>query len=343
MSKIAIIIVFLVTSWNIILAQDSISARDIVQRYIEAIGGFDKIESVHSLEKIETESYRGQQSIINIKARIDGYFLLEKNAPLDQAKAIVKEGEGVNITPEGIFSMSPVQVVRYQEDAGIFPEFFYLKNDYPLSFHGIYNLDGETPCYEIGIMLPDSNIIFKEYNVKSGLLELVVNKNQRTRILDYKEVGGIKFPSKYKLNQLTVTNDSITINPDLDEKSFNWNTAADLALIGRWEAELENPEGQSQIFYLEFQSNRGGREGVGVSVKEKFEEAGFMQQSIVGWAIQDDSIKLQYYNPQNRKLWTKYLVIEERKEDRIIGYMSDPELDEKFGAKPVALTFKKVK
>jgi len=47
----------------------------------------------------------------------------------------------------------------------------------------------------------------------------------------------------------------------------------------------------------------------------------------------------------SKQLWFKYFILKDYKSDRIVGYISDPEMDEKFGneLQTIELEFKKVK
>lgn len=329
-----------------LIGQSDISPEAVIEKYLQAIGGREKLEKVETLyksgiQKIKGETHELEEHII----RNEAYAMIRKFSK-GKMSAIVSKGEGVNITPEGIFKMPPNQVKRYENDTRIFPELSYLNGKYALKFHGIYEVDGDTKCYEIGIMHPDSSIIYKEYNIATGLLELIVNKREKTRINEYQETNGILFPAKLSINGVQYESEKIEINATINKADLYWNSEKESKIIGKWEAKTGTNElGQNQIVFIELTADRGGSEGIALVVDGNRVNNKFMNQNIVGWELEESRIKLQYYNPNKKQLWSKYLIIKEIETDRIVGYISDPEMDKLFGkeVKPIEMEFTKSK
>lgn len=331
---------------QVLVSQEEISPQAVIEKYIEAIGGKEQLEKVETLYKFGTQIIKGDTHELEESIIRDSVYNMNRKFSKGNMSAIVSNGEGVNITPQGIFNMPPDQVSRYVKDLKIFPELAYLKDKYAIKFHGVYELENGTKCYEIGIRHPDSSIVYKEYNIETGLLEMIVNGREKTRIMEYQAVGGILFPSKSSINGLKYESQKIEINAEVNSSDFNWNSKKDLEVIGKWEAQMgTNSNGQEQIMFLELTSDRAGSEGIGLVVDGKKEKNNFLSQSMVGWEFEDSKIKLQYYNPNKRKLWSKYLIIKEKENERIVGYISDPEMDKMFEGevKPVVLEFKRIK
>lgn len=323
--------------------QDSITAKQVLQNYIMAIGGMEKVKEVVSIETTGRQMINGIEHTLKEKTQKNVSFFLERTFEGKTMASILNDGLGVNITPEGIFSMPPDQVYRYQNDMIIIPELEYLEEEYQVEYNGMLDLEEGVKCHELSIELPDGSKIFNEYNIETGLLEMSINKSIRTRILEYREFEGVKIPSNYIQNRTRYILDKAIINPEFDETVFEWNSDMEGWFVGRWEASVISTDESERINFIELDKNRGGKDGVEVLANDIPKEAGFLTSTIVGWEIDGENVKLNYYNPQSKKLFTKYWVILEREGETIRGYISDPELDERFGSevKPIILTYKK--
>lgn len=347
-NKMRILNIFLVIilMTQSLVGQNEINPEEVIENYLKAIGGRENLEKVETIVKSGNQMIKGENHKVEVKIIRNEAFSMNREFSKGKMSAIVLKGEGVNITPEGTFNMPPYQVKRYEKDSKIFPELSYLDGKHILKYHGVYELDSDTKCYEIGITYPDSSTIYKEYNIETGLLELIVNKREKTRITEYQETNGILFPKVIIANGVQHKSQKIEINPKIEKSDFNWNSEKELKLVGRWGAQTgENELGQAQILFIELTSNRAGKEGMGLVVDGKKVENEFMNQNIVGWELEESKIKLQYYNPNKKQLWSKYLAIKEMENEKIVGFISDPEMDKMFGdeVKPIEMEFKKIK
>lgn len=343
-TSIIILLLFLFKS-NGLCQADTISPKEVVSNYLEKIGGFDKLRQVSTLEVISSQIIGGKEYELRRKLILPDKHILERKSENQLMKAIVNDSAGVNITQEGIFSMPSNQIISYKNDLYSIDEINYLESQFPMTYNGILNLDDDTQCYEIGITLPNGKIIYKEYNVKSGLLELIYSGREKIRIHEYGEFDGIKFPIKYSTNGRQTIVESILVNKEINVEEFEWNNNNDYSIIGRWEATRDNNEkGQSQVNYLSLNEDRSGKEGIAIVENGVLKEVEFLSFNIVGWEWDNDNLKLNYYDSQNKKLWSKILIIEKWNIDSFSGYISDPELDSKLGqnTKPASTEYKKV-
>ena len=339
MKRLLTLSLFLSFSSFLLFAQDSVSAVDVINRYLDVIGGIEKANQIRSIELQSSRSFRGQTTQF-IEKKVSGELIIQQNI-FDgrETKAIVYKTEGVNITPEGTFAMPEDQVIRNRDDMLIFPELEYLKEPDRLEYFGTYQLDNNTLCHEIAITQDDGSIIFKNYNIKTGLLEHKSYKKLEYRILEYEEIEGVLFPSKASFGPVTEKMDKIIVNPSISESEYTWNSQEDLKVLGQWET-IPKTESET-ILYLEINSNRSGSEGMGTYVDGDFKEISMMRQYFAGWSLVKDSLTLRIYNAQERKLQEKYFIIKEINENRLIGYFADPELEAEYGLKgdPITLEF----
>jgi len=273
--------IFLLLITQLSYSQTSVTPEIVINTYITAIGGEKNIKKIKTLKKISTQMVAGEAHSIEEKIETGTYYSMERTFSNGNQQAIVSKEGGVNITSDGIFRMPPNQHTRFLEDSDIFPELTYFKEGYTLKYHGIYELDADTKCHEISVKRPDNSTIYREYNVETGLLELIVNKRNKKRILEYEATSGILFPKKYTENGRLFQTKNIEINPKFTKEEFIWNTNNDLALVGRWEAVGKtNEAGQKQVSFIELHLDRGGKDGIGVLANDKVSEAKSLTFSI---------------------------------------------------------------
>ncbi|MEO0687011.1 MAG: hypothetical protein AAFY76_18685, partial [Cyanobacteria bacterium J06649_11] len=137
---------------------------------------------------------------------------------------------------------------------------------------------------------------------------------------------------KIRINRIPYDDIEYELNTQIPREIFSWNNDEEMGLVGRWEADMgtNGSNEQQQILVLELSQDRAGVEKIMMRVSESSEVVEFMSQNIVGWEMEGTKIKLHYYNSAQRKLWHKYVIINRRTEKTITGYISDPELEEKF-------------
>lgn len=346
MKTILQVLTLLIITFSSVKSQDTISPEFVINKYIDAIGGEDKIRSIKNIQIKSIQKTDKATHNLSKKSIFPRLHILEREFENQKMIATVKDSLGVNKTHEGIFRMPQEQINRFHEGMSIYSELNYLERNYPMKYNGLLKLNNGIECYEIEITLPDGKKIYHEYNSNTGLLVMKVVPKEKIIILEYKDYNGLKLPFKYTQNGRLIEVQDVIFNSEMSSSDFNWNNDEEEKLIGRWEARTNKTDNeQIQVNYVEFHEDRGGLEGIGVLENEEVHETGFLRQSIVGWELLEDSIKLNYYDPSSKKLWSRYLIIEERQEKEITGYISDPEMDKEMGnnLKPIKMKFKKVK
>ncbi len=210
---------------------EGLTAADVLNNYIEAIGGRDAFNNIKDRTAVMRGEMMGQSFSIVIK----------QNAP-DKLKQIVRSGEmkqtiiyngknAIQITGKNKKELTGNQLAALKYEAQmnfiLNPEAFGVT---PI-LKGIVKIDS-IDCYKVE-MKPDTGSSWTQYyDINSGLrIKEVKNVEtaqgtfqQETTFSNYKEVDGIKFPFSIKQSfgmqtiQLNVS--SLKINKGIDDKVF---------------------------------------------------------------------------------------------------------------------------
>jgi zinc protease len=228
-----IILVSLTLLFNTIpvKAADTLNAYNIIQRYINVIGGKEKLSSIED----RTTEMKGNVQKVDVKMTV------YQKQP-DKFKQVILAGEveqtilysndkGYLKINDQIKDIEGVELAKLKNEATLNLLLNLDTNAIHLTYLGIDNIDGK-PAYKI--LLKNSSINWIQYyDVKTGFKvmdekPIVATQKtylQQTFYSDFKPVNGIYFPFKIKqkLGQqdmdFQVT--SIKINTGIDDSEFN--------------------------------------------------------------------------------------------------------------------------
>lgn len=343
------VLIFL-TAIQLYSQDDGPSAKDILTKYIQVIGGREKIMKISSYSVIKESSASGTHSTIEKKVIINEALLIKNTMKDISTTAIIKNKIGVNITSDGIFSMPNDQIVKHEAKMMIVPEINYLGTDYNLEYLRLSELDDTTHIHEIRISNTKGFSEVRAYNSKTGLLSILMSSDKQLTIFsNYKEVDGVHLPFNEKKGARIFITKEIALNKKFKKSEFNWNSKIDLSLCGEWIARKKvNSNNQTEFTELKLEENRGGSESMGVFLETGEKESiDFLTQKIIGWKFSNDTIKITYYSSYRREQYRKNLVLQSRSKDELIGYFSEPDMDRTMKdsdkpQEPIILTFKKI-
>lgn len=346
MNRITIIALLILAIPNVVecQSQESASAKQILADYIEAIGGREKVEGIASIEMVGRQLVDGIEHTVVKKIKKDRSLFLERRFDGKRLVSIIDSDLGVDIVPEGIFRMSSNHVTKYEYEMMIIPELGGLDEKYLIDYHGVVDLEGGIKCHEIRLQLPNGQAVYNFYNVETSLLEMTMDDRIRTRIIKYREYEGVKMPSVYIQNASEYVLEDVVINGEIEDETFEWNSDSERLFIGRWEASMSQVDGNSSIDFIELEENRSGKYGVGLIESGDSMEADFLTTQIIGWEVDGENLRLNYYDPESKKLSIQYFIVLEKGEGILKGYISDSEVKERLGRElnPVILTYKRV-
>ena len=228
MKKILSLFVLLlfINSYN----QESISTKEVIFQYIEAIGGKDKLESVESITmsgNFEIPQAPFKPSIV-IKQQNPNLNSLELSTP-EMGTIMKQKFNGENGYMEQMGQNVPFseeQINSSKSKKGIFEELYY--DSTILKIDGYINIGGSDL---VKVKIDDKTI--KYYDISSGLLarseettEIGGKPITTTRkFSDYKDVDGILYPFKTEIingmQTITIEFDEIKFNEVFDKNDFN--------------------------------------------------------------------------------------------------------------------------
>lgn len=204
----------------------TITAKSIIEKHINAIGGLSKLESVKSLVSVSSATAQGTTITVTKKTTNKGQLYQSITAMgMEIMKQVVTptsayvnvQGQKQEITGE--------ELKEAQKSAVIFSELNDLKNASNFKVERIENFNGED-----AYVVTDGKIT-NYYSVATGLkigtsttVEQMGQKMALTsRISNYKEVEGIKFPfttSDPILGDIDVNVTELKINKEVTDADF---------------------------------------------------------------------------------------------------------------------------
>jgi len=206
------------------------SANDVINKYLNAIGGADKLKDVKDLSYTATGSVQGQNISFTREYKVPGKMLILVTLPgmNTTAQKLVVNGDSVSMINMG----NPVPVgdaskKRYIEQATPFPELNYNNAGYKLQLEPtFFNIDGKD-AYVITITSPAGTVSKRYYDAQTGLKlkdEVITEQGTASYAYsNYKEVNGIMLPFNQTISQgvdFTLTITDAKINNGLKDEDF---------------------------------------------------------------------------------------------------------------------------
>lgn len=183
-----------------------ITAKGIINDYLDAIGGIKKLKNVKSLYTSMKTSMMGQEATFETYQAIPDKFAMKVSMmgmTVQEQKFDGTKGLQAQMGNKKVITDGP-ELEKMKKQAVFFDQMYYDDPAYKLELKGVENIDG-TNCYKIVVTDGDGESTAEFYNIKTNLLNRSV-KNQMgqggkevsitTEYTDYKDVGGVLFPHK---------------------------------------------------------------------------------------------------------------------------------------------------
>jgi hypothetical protein len=206
------------------------TATDVVNAYLKAIGGVDKIKAIKDFSYTATGNVQGQDILLVSKFIVPGHML--QTITLSSSNTVVQKtlvnGDSVNLSSMG--QTQPVDEAtgkRVKGQSTPFPELDYLNTGYQLSLAPMMeNVDG-SDAYVVSVKSA-SGIDLKEYYDAATGLKLrreatVGGAPTSTSYGKYIAVSGIMFPSSEIISQgieIPLNIKEVKINSGLKSDEF---------------------------------------------------------------------------------------------------------------------------
>lgn len=183
-----------------------VTAQTVLQHYIDAIGGAQKLDQVKDLSS-ETAGYvQGQQILFRREYLLPDKFKMEVVVPgmnNQVVSKVVLNGDSVIMQRMGQdMPVSEDTKGALKQEMRLFPEEQYLKGGYQLQLQGIEAVNDQD-AYVLQVTDPQGNVSTEYYDVKTGLRVQEISERpdtgggtskSTTTYGDYRETDGIKFP-----------------------------------------------------------------------------------------------------------------------------------------------------
>ena len=211
-------------------APENVNATQVIDNYINAIGGKEK------LNKVEFVTYRTVTEMpgrtLEVLTQLINGKALRKTTFLGTTvmQQIIFDGEKGQQTDRGIVSKLTVnQIAEFKAKTFIFPEKEYIALGYKLNLLGIENINS-VDCYKIEITTNLNNTFWEYYSVETGLKvrKVTVEKMQENMvttnldIISYTDIQGVKYVDKFVTTlggqpfEFKTTEIDFTTKPDKD-------------------------------------------------------------------------------------------------------------------------------
>lgn len=199
-------------------APQGVTAKSIIEKYINTIGGKEKLAAVKSISQWGKSSIQGNDIMIVVHNAYPNKFYFEMSTPDITIQKQIFDGEkGIIIAMGNKMQMQGEQLEKMKNEAYIFKELQYLEDTTLLELMGIAQLENGAEAYKIKIVLSSGNPVFDYYDVSTGLKTMTVSKLETPEgkfemvvtYKDYKPVKGLLFP--YKIIQ-EVANQTLEMN-----------------------------------------------------------------------------------------------------------------------------------
>ncbi|MHA4810722.1 M1 family metallopeptidase [Flavitalea flava] len=208
-----------------------VSAADVINNYLKATGGKDKLAAVKDLVIVSGGVVQGQKIVRTQKYKTPDKYLLEISLPDMNMTAVrlLVNGDSAKITQMGQTPVLDEESRKaIKEVSLLFPEINYLAGGYKTELTSIKNINGKD-AYEVKVTYPSGSLVTNYYEVATGykLREVHVDKQGGSKNLDmddYRDASGIKFPYHFNDDEgevvLDLTVQSIKVNQGVVDTDF---------------------------------------------------------------------------------------------------------------------------
>lgn len=206
-------------------AAGGISAEQVIDKYIQAIGGKEKLMAIKDETLSMEASVQGMTLEMVSMKKDPGKVKISVTAMGNEVQSQVFDGKSGKVTQQGqSAAMDEKELKKASGEALIFPELHYAKLGYKLSYKGTEAVNG-SEAHKVVIEDPQGNKETTFFDVKTGYMvknvEVSEAGNQTTEFADYQEQNGIFAPRKVVIAGV------LPFPLEFKVKSIEWNKGLD--------------------------------------------------------------------------------------------------------------------
>ncbi len=206
-------------------APEGYTAETVIERYIEAIGGRERLESIEDLTQKMTANVQRMQVQINNYQKSPHYLLVETKLGDMVVSQQLFDGEKFKVQSQvGIqeFSEGP-EFDEMKLQAVMNMELYYDEYDIRTELLGVRTLDGRD-TYKVELTYPSGNQTQDYYCVETGLKIKSATMQTKSYFSAYQEVEGLMFPHEIRQEagpqHVDMQLESVEINAGLTKSFF---------------------------------------------------------------------------------------------------------------------------
>lgn len=212
---------------------EGLTAMDVIDNYIEVLGGKDKLESVKDVDMTMGASVQGMAITMNMKQKATGKMAMTVKMNGSVVNETRYDGEKAMVSAMGQKQiLEGEDAAAMQSQAIIYPELEYGKKGYSLQLAGAEKV-GEEPAYKVEITRPDGSVSTDYFSIERGLKLKSVTTQEGPQgettvsntFSNYEEVEGILFPFETQAEgmapvPITLKVEEVKINSGIDDEVF---------------------------------------------------------------------------------------------------------------------------
>ncbi len=214
-------------------AVGEMTADEVIENYIDAIGGREKLQQIENLHMKATMTTQGMDLNMELFQTTDGKYLMSVTMGGNVMQKQVYDGEKAQAMAMGQQQeVTGEDLERMKLQAQVFPELQYDEKDYKLELKGVEEVDGDK-AFRVNIINPLGDMVTEYFDTQTGLklkstavMQTQMGEmTQETIYGEYKEYNGIMFPTSLEQTvgpqMVTTKVDELNINTEIPEGTFS--------------------------------------------------------------------------------------------------------------------------
>ena len=210
---------------------EGITAEKVIEKYIEAIGGKEKLEAIQDMTVEASANMNGmtlqQKSYYKLPNKYASLMSINGNVMVEQKfngeRGVVKSFQGEQ-------ELTGEQLEEFKQQAVMNPELKYAELGIIISLEGVDKIEGKD-AYKIKVTNPSGKFVYDYYDMENNL-KISTKQNVSTpqgdfttvqSYSDYREIEGIKIPFLIQISgmqNLELKVDSVLINTNIADDIF---------------------------------------------------------------------------------------------------------------------------
>lgn len=220
--------------YDFVALPDGLTATQVVEDYITAIGGMDKVKSIKTAHQKMSADLMGQKMIF------ESYYAPSKFAmSIGNGQMTFQESkyDGMKVMTSAMGQKKVVtegpEFDALVDQSDLIGQLSYLNEDHSLELVGIEEIEG-AKAYKVMVTKPNGKVVSEYYSTENGLLIRSITTQDgpqgamtiTTDFMDYKAYGGVMFPMVTNVNGMMpvpvkMTLETLDINTEIGADVFS--------------------------------------------------------------------------------------------------------------------------